>query len=186
MLIFYFLWFKTVNALKDKIEQLESTLTRTSVSSALDTVRQLASRPTPLVDPHGLIAALEQLADVSRETVHPDRKGFDAIFKQCTRLVDDPRLAAIVINLLGDKDEKLVAGQIHKLLKSNTPSPSPRGPVLQFGQGSQPGPSFLGPLFPTGFRGLRGGRSGPLRGKCFYCKSVGHFIANCPLNKKKQ
>lgn len=152
-------------------------------------MRQLASRPTPLVDPYALIAALEQLADVSRETVHPDRKRFDAIFKQYRPLVDDPRLTAIVINLLGDKDEKLVAGQIHKLLKSSTPSPSPRGPVLQFGQGSQPGPSFLGPLFPTGFRGRRDGRSGPLRGlllQCFYCKSVGHFIANCPLNKKKQ
>lgn len=33
--------------------------------------------------------------------------------------------------MLGDKDDKLVAGQIHKLLKSSSPSPSPRGPVLQ-------------------------------------------------------
>ena len=64
---FYFLWFKNVNALKDKVERLESTLTRTSVTSALDTVRQLASRPTPLVDRYALIAALEQLADVSRK-----------------------------------------------------------------------------------------------------------------------
>ena len=143
--------FKSVNALKDKIERLESTLTRTSVSSALDTVRQLASRPTPLVDPYALIAALEQLADVLRETFHPDRKRYDAIFKQCRLLIDEPRLAAIVINLLGDKEEKLVAGQIHKLLKSSNPSPSPRGPVLQFGQGSQSGPSFAGPMFSTGF-----------------------------------
>ena len=171
--------------MKDKIEKLESTLTRSSVTSALDTVRQLASRPTPLVDCYALIAALEQLADVSRETVHPERKRFDAIFKQCRPLVDEPRLAAIVINLLGDKEKKLVAGQIHKLLKSSNPSPSPHGLVLQFGQGSQPGPSFLGPMFPTGFRGCRGGRSGPFRDKCFHCKRVGHFIANCPLNNKK-
>ena len=46
----FFFWFKSVNALKDKIERFESTLTRTTVSSALDTVRQLASRPIPLVD----------------------------------------------------------------------------------------------------------------------------------------
>ena len=116
--------------MKDKIERLESTLTRTSVSSALHTVRQLASHPTPLVDPYALIVALEQLADVSRETVHPDRKRYDAIFKQWRPLVNEPRLAAIVINLLGNKEEKLVAGQIHKLLKSSNPSPSPRGPVL--------------------------------------------------------
>ena len=172
--------------MKVKIERLESTLMRTSVSSALDTVRQLASRPTPLVDPFALIAALEQLADVSRETVHPDRKRYHAIFKECGPLVGEPRLAAIVINLLGYKEEKLVAGQIHKLLKSSNPSPSPRGPVLRFGQGSQPGPSFVGPMFSTGFRGRRGGRSGPLRGTYFYCKSAGHFIANCSLNKKRQ
>ena len=171
--------------MRDKIERLESTLTRTSVSSAPDTVRELASRPTPLVDPYALIAALEQLADVSRETVHPDRKRYDAIFKQSRPLVNEPHLAAIVINLLGDKEEKLVVGQIHKLLKSSNPSPSPRGPVLQFGQGLQPGHSFVGPMFSTGFRGRRSGRSGPLRGKCFYCKSARHFIANCPLNKKE-
>ena len=40
----------------------------------------------------------------------------DSIYKQCRPLVDEPRLVAIVINLLGDKDDKLVAGQIHKLL----------------------------------------------------------------------
>ena len=176
--------------MKLKIEELESTLTRASVSSALDTVRQLASRPASLVDPYALVAALEQLADVSRETAHPERKKYDAIFKQCRPLVDEPRLAAVIINLLGDKEEKQVAGQIHKLLKSSHPSPSARGPVLQFGQGAQPGSSFLGPMFPTGFRGRAGvRRSGPsqsVRGKCFNCKRVGHFIANCPMNKKRQ
>lgn len=73
------------------------------------------------------------------------------------------------VNALKDKIED------HKLLKSSNPSPSPRGPVLQFGHGSQPGPSFVGPMFSTGFRGRRGGRSGPLRGKCFYFKSAGHL-----------
>ena len=36
-------------------------------------VRQLASRPSALVDPYALVAALEQLAGVSRETNHPER-----------------------------------------------------------------------------------------------------------------
>ena len=121
-------------------------MTRANVSSAFDTVRQLAtSQPTPLVDSYALTVVLKQLPDVSRGTVQLDRRRFDAIFKQCRPLVDEPRLAAIVFNLLGDKDEKLVAGQIHKLLKSSNPSPSPRGPVLQFSQGSQPisGPFLL-------------------------------------------
>ena len=106
-------------------------MTRTSVSSALDTVRQLASHPIPLVFLYTLNAALAQLADVSRETVYSDRKSFDATFKESISIVDDSRLAAIAISLLGETDEKLVAGQIHKLLKSSNPSPSPRGPVLR-------------------------------------------------------
>ena len=79
------------------------------MTSALDSVRQLASRPTPLVDPYALIAALEQLADVSRESVHLDRKRYDAIFKQCKPLVGEPRLPAVVINLLGEKEEKILS-----------------------------------------------------------------------------
>ena len=55
-------------------------------------VRQLASRPSVLVDPYALVPALEQLADVSRETNHPERKRFEAIFKQCRFLVWKPRL----------------------------------------------------------------------------------------------
>ena len=178
------LLFKSVNALKDKIERLESTLSRTSVSSTLDSVRQLAGRTTSLVDPYALIAALEQLADVSRETVHPDRKGYDAIFKQCRPLVDEPRLAAIVINLLGDKEEKLVAGQIHKLLKSSNPSPSPRGPVLQFDQGSQPDPSFVGPMFSTGFRGRSAGAQVPYAANASIVRVQGTY--NCQLSFKQE
>ena len=179
------LLFKSVNALKDKIERLESTLSRTSVSSTLDSVRQLAGRTTSLVDPYALIAALEQLADVSRETVHPDRKGYDAIFKQCRPLVDEPRLAAIVINLLGDKEEKLVAGQIHKLLKSSNPSPSPRGPVLQFGHGSQPGPSFVGPICsPLASEAVEAGAQVPYAANASIVRVQGTY--NCQLSFKQE
>ena len=41
---------------------------------ALDTVRQLANRPRPLVDNHTLLAALEQLSDVARESRHAEKK----------------------------------------------------------------------------------------------------------------
>ena len=101
------------------------------------------------------------MADVSSESVNPNRKRFDAIFKQCRPLVDESRLGAIVINLLGDKEEKLVAGQIHKLLKSSNPSPLPRGPILQFGQGSQPGPSFWALCSPLALEAIEVGAQVP-------------------------
>lgn len=81
-----------------------------------DGVRWLASRPTVLVDPYFLIAALEQLVDISLETSHPKRKGLEVSFKECGPLVREPRPASISIHLLRDKRKKQVACQIHKLL----------------------------------------------------------------------
>ena len=104
--------------MQKKVESLQSVITKSSVNSVLVMVRQLASRPSALVDPYALVAALEQLADVSRETNHPERRRFEAIFKQCRPLVREPKLATVVIQLLGDKEEKQVAGQIHKLLST--------------------------------------------------------------------
>ena len=39
---------------------MQSVVTKSSVNSVLDMVRQLASRPSALVDPYALVAALEQ------------------------------------------------------------------------------------------------------------------------------
>ena len=63
--------------MQKKVESLQSVVTKSSVNSVLDMVRQLASRPSALVDPYALVAALEQLADVS--------------VRQITRSVDDFR-----------------------------------------------------------------------------------------------
>ena len=120
--------FQDLATLQKKVESLQSVVTKSSVNSVLDMVLQLASRPSALVDPYALVAALDQLADVSRETNHPERRRFEVIFKQCRPLVREPRLATVVIQLLGDKEEKQVAGQIHKLLKFSSFHPSVSSP----------------------------------------------------------
>ena len=165
--------------MQKKVESLQSVVTKSSVNSVLDMVRQLASRPSALVDPYALVAALEQLADVSRETNHPERRRFEAIFKQCRPLVREPKLATVVIQLLGDKEEKQVAGQIHKLLKCSSFLPSVSSPYPQPGQfqrryaaqSSQP---------PASLRAFGGRRRAPMRGRCFQCRKTGHFVRNCP------
>jgi hypothetical protein len=87
-------------------------------------------------------------------------------------------LAAIVIQLLGDKDERLVASQIHKLLKSSSLPSAASGTDTQFPQrrGRNFGPSGWGR---GNVEGRRGHRT-PARGKCFSCKRPGHFIRDCP------
>lgn len=105
-------------------------------------VRQLASRPSALVDPYALLAALEQLADVSREINHPECRRFEAIFKQCRPLVQEPKFAIVVIQLLGDKGEKQVTDQIHKLLKSSSFQPSVSSPYLNQGSSTYDSSGF--------------------------------------------
>jgi len=74
---------------------------------------------------------LEQLSDHAREANHPQRKKFDAIFKQCRPLANSNSLAEVVLQLLGDKEERDVASQIRKIFKGH---PSPRS--------SAPGQAF--------------------------------------------
>ena len=40
---------------------------------------------------------MEQLTDVTLETNNPERKTFEAVFKQCRPLVREPHLATVVI-----------------------------------------------------------------------------------------
>ena len=91
-----------VAALSVKIEALEKQVSVDSVDRALVCVRQLAGRPVGLCDGTAIVAALESVADVSGSAGHVDFKRHKAILKQCRPLTHDPRLPAVVTQLLGD------------------------------------------------------------------------------------
>ena len=91
--------------------------THFKVNQSLESVRLLASCPASLLDPLALLAALEKLSDHAKETNHPQRKKFDAIFKQCHTLANSNSLPEGVLQLLGDKEGKDVASQIKRFLK---------------------------------------------------------------------
>ena len=106
-------------ALSVKIDALQKQVSADSVDRALECVRQLAGRPVGLSDGTAIVAALESLADVSRSAGHVDYKRHEAVLKQCRPLTHDPRLPAVVTQLLGDDENKKIAGQIQKILKSD-------------------------------------------------------------------
>lgn len=169
-----------IETLSSRLDSLQKQVATNSVEHALDTVRQLANRPRPLVDNCTLLAALEQLSDVAREAGHEERKKFDAILRQCKPLSKDDRLASVVIQLLGDKEEKQVAMQIQKLLKSTAPQvpTHTRGefhPYQRPAQGNFVAPR---PLMGPRFRGAPRGNL-PSRNRCFSCGGFGHFARNC-------
>ena len=163
---------QNLQALSSKVETRQKQIATNSVEHALDTVRQLANRPRPLVDNHTLLAALEQLSDVARESGHAEKKKYDAIFRQCKPLVRDPRLASVVTRLLGDPEDKQVATQIQKLLKSETAQASSSRSAT-YSSYELPAGRYLRPLLESPRdRGMSGRRSN--------CGRVGHFARNCP------
>ena len=123
---------------------------------------------------------MEQLADVARQTGHTEKKNYNATFRQCQALLRDGRLASVVTHWLGDPEEKQVASQIQKILKSGTaqsasPSRPPRYPC------ASPGFGHPRPLLDSARdRGLSGGRFNPHHNRCFQCGNLGHFACNCP------
>ena len=171
---------RDLKTLSSKVDTLQKQIATNSVEHALATVRQLAGRPSPLIDNHSLLAALEQLAHVPRQSGHAEEKKYDAIFRQLKPLVRDGRLASVVTRLLGDPEEKQVASQIQKILKSETaqsasPSRSPRYPY------APPGYGYPRPLsYSARDRGLSGRRFNPQRNRYFQCGNLGHFARNCP------
>ena len=81
--------------LAEKVKALQSSVAADGVTRALSDVRQLAGRPAPLIDSTALMAALEHLADSARDSSHKDRAKYEAIFKQCRPLANNPRLPAV-------------------------------------------------------------------------------------------
>lgn len=181
-----------VAALSVKIAALEKQVSADSVDRALVCVRQLAGRPVGLSDGTAIVAALESLADVSRSVGHVDFKRHEAILRQCRPLTHDPRLPAVVTQLLGDDESKKIAGQIQKILKSDhlfsapqvhgSPFPAPaRAPGYLRQQGSG-----RGRYTPYGYGSCNNNYTS--RGfnttRCYSCRKTGHRIADCPALKR--
>ena len=178
-------------ALSVKIDALQRQVSADSVDRALECVRQLAGRPVGLSDGTAIVAALESLADVSRSAGHVDYKRHEVVMKQCRPLTHDPRLPAVVTQLLGDDENKKIAGQIQKILKSDhlfsvpqvhgSPFPAPAGvPGFLRQQGSGRGrytPYGYGSYNNYASRGFNTTR-------CYNCRKTDHRITNCPPLKR--
>lgn len=168
---------------------MQSALNFSKVNQSLESVRLLASRPAALLDPFSLLATLEQLSDHAREANHPQRKKFEAIFKQCRALANSNSLAEVVLQLLGDKEKRDVASQIRKIFKGHS-SPRSSAPGQAFVLGGdnsvvpRPGPYLGGSSGCGGRFRPQYYRPGTFPRRCFNCRRVGHFARNCPLVSK--
>ena len=171
-----------------KIDALQKQVRSDSVDWALECVRQLAGRPVGLSDGTAIVAALESLADMSRSAGHVDYKRHEAVLKQCRSLTHDPSLPAVVTQLLGDDENRKLAGQIQKILGSDhlfsapqvhrSPFPAPAGVPGYFRQQG----SGRGQYTPYGYGSYNNkyASRGVNTTRCYNCRKTGHIIANCP------
>ena len=121
-----------------------------------------------------------------------DYERHEAVLKHCRPLTHDPRLPAVVTQLLGDDENKKIAGQIQKILKSEhffsapqvhgSPFPGPAGVpgyLRQQGNGR-------GRCTPYGYGSYNNkyASRGFNTTRCYNCRKTGHRIANCPALKR--
>ena len=83
----------------------------TDVAINLQLVRQLASAPLHLRDPHAIFAALQKLADEARVSGDPSALRYEAILRQTRLLSSSSEFGFIIIRLVDSKEESEVARQ---------------------------------------------------------------------------
>ena len=113
-----------------EIAEVKNKLDQNSVHNALQTVKQLISRPAGIFDVHAVVAALEHLVDTARE-----KNDAQASHYNSTRpLSSHASFQPVLLKLLGEKEEIAIAKEIEKAFKhSSSVRPlmgNPRMPYL--------------------------------------------------------
>ena len=97
-----------------EIAEVKNKLDQNSVHNALQTVKQLISRPAGIFDVHAVIAALEHLVDTAREKNDAQASRYNSILKQTRPLSSHASFQPVLLKLLGDKEEIAIAKEIEK------------------------------------------------------------------------
>ena len=117
-----------------------------SVETAQALLRQHLAKPPGILNPHAAFAALEHLVDVARDKADERAQWFSVVLRQTRPLLTNPVFQQLLLKLVGDKEEVLVAKEMQKVLKSAPrkqhawgpparPAPYPRRPPVCFNCG---------------------------------------------------
>lgn len=153
-----------------------------TVAIALAHLRHELTKPAGIFDSFAALAALENLVDVSRETGDNNATRFNSIYKQTRPLQNHTQFQALLLKLVGDKNDVEIAKIIEKSLKAPPPPPyawhaplvsctPPRPP-------NPPNPARLGTFRPQPYN------QQPTF-HCYNCRGAGHYARNCPLPRRR-
>ena len=144
-----------------EIAEVKNKLDQNSVHNALQTVKQLISRPAGIFDLHAVIAALEHLVDTAREKNDAQASRYNSILKQTRPLSSHASFQPVLLKLLGDKEEIAIAKEIEKAFKhSSSVRPLMGNPRMPY---SNPRVTIT----------------------CYACGLRGHIARNCRVRKAR-
>ena len=136
-------------------------LDQNSVYNALQTVKQLISRPAGIFYVHAVIAALEHLVDTAREKNDAQASRYNSILKQTRPLSSHASFQPVLLKLLRDKEEIAIAKEIEKAFKhSSSVRPLMGNPRMPY---SNPRVTIT----------------------CYACGLRGHIARNCRVRKAR-
>ena len=98
-----------------EITEVKNKLDQNSVHNTLQTVKQLISPPAGDFDVHAVIAALEHLVDMAREKNDAQASRYNSILKQTRPLSSHASFHQVLLKLLGDKEEIVIAKEEERL-----------------------------------------------------------------------
>ena len=178
------------------------------VDEALKHVRVLASRPK-LTSACVLLASLEVLVDCALKAGHNETEYYSKVLQACRHYEDNPDVCILCLRLLGSNEDRKISSAIAEWSKNKKydskaeKEKEPRvGQSVNLLQDQQQIPYFYPPYpapMPMGHNypgqvlpPLMGPRGpGPrhrfqrVRGACFFCQEIGHYVNNCPKMKKE-
>lgn len=92
-----------------------------TVDTAQALLYQHLARPPGIFVPHAAFAALEHLVDVTRVKADERAPRFSVVLRQTRPLLTNTAFQQLLLKLVGDKEEVLVAKEIQKVLKKCAP-----------------------------------------------------------------
>ena len=143
-------------------------LTKASVESILHRLLNFMARPLTEFNKYEALEMTEELQNAAHDRKHPKERYYRVVYQTIREKMEVPpvQFRALLLRLLGDKDQERVSDIVSKVEKHFT----------------RPRPQHVPPMPRYWTRG-RGATPPWTNARCFYCNKIGHFQSYCLLRR---
>lgn len=142
-------------------------LTKASVESVLHRLMNYIARPLTEFNKYEALEMTEKLQNSAHDRKHPKERYYRVVYQTIREKMEVPpaQFRALLLRLLGDKEQERVSEIVSKVEKNFTRKRT---------QGARSTPAYS----------TRGRSGAPWTNtRCFYCNKVGHLQSHCVLRR---